>query len=687
MAEKTVLFEAEIDTDKVTNEIKALKQSLALLREESEKVKKTNGETSKEYIEYEAAIKQTNDEIRENERLLKKQIETQTTELGTLKKLENENAALRKEQKSLNLETKEGIKRNQEINKKLNENNDFISANSDKLKQNKMQVGDYARSLDDMAGGFVNSTKAALKFIATPIGAIIAAIVVVVTAVVKAFKRSEDSMNKLKQVTGALSGAFSGLMNMLKPVVNFIADSVIVVFETLAKVADKAMQLVSKGLRSLGFEGAANAVDNFTQKLKESTQAGIELAKMEAELQKAQRQSEKIQLDYQKRAEKIRQQRDDESKSVAERIKLNNDLGRVLKEQLNEELKIANLALKIAEKRVQLDGESTSNLDALAEAQTRVADIQERITGQESEQLANLNSLRREAMALAEEARQKDLADFEAFSKSIDADVKESNDSMRKIIEDGNQLLADSIATMNQEITKENEINAQREMERIQLDYETQQQLAEDNIFAKLDFELNALKDKRAQEIYYANQIGADVQAINDKYDKAELALERAKMQAKLSLAADFFKNVETIAGEGTAVAKAAAVAETTVNTYKAATGSYSALASIPYVGPVLGIAAAAAAVAAGIANVKKILSVKSGLKGDKSSGSASISAGGGVSAPRTTSAPTVGQGIVARNTAQTVDSNNIALQPTLVTDQVTVNQRSDLAKNKTAVA
>ena len=47
------------------------------------------------------------------------------------------------------------------------------------------------------------------------------------------------------------------------------------------------------------------------------------------------------------------------------------------------------------------------------------------------------------------------------------------------------------------------------------------------------------------------------------------------------------------------------------INTYKAATAAYSALAPIPIIGPALGVAAAAAAVAAGAANVAKIRSAR----------------------------------------------------------------------------
>lgn len=59
------------------------------------------------------------------------------------------------------------------------------------------------------------------------------------------------------------------------------------------------------------------------------------------------------------------------------------------------------------------------------------------------------------------------------------------------------------------------------------------------------------------------------------------------------------------------AVGKAAAIAQATIDTYKAANGAYSAMASIPYVGPALAVAAAAAAIAAGLNNVAQISGVQ----------------------------------------------------------------------------
>lgn len=73
------------------------------------------------------------------------------------------------------------------------------------------------------------------------------------------------------------------------------------------------------------------------------------------------------------------------------------------------------------------------------------------------------------------------------------------------------------------------------------------------------------------------------------------------------------------------AIGKAAAIANATIDTYKAATGAYASLASIPYVGPALGAAAAGAAVIAGLAQVAQIKATTTrALGGDLNAGQVS---------------------------------------------------------------
>jgi hypothetical protein len=97
-----------------------------------------------------------------------------------------------------------------------------------------------------------------------------------------------------------------------------------------------------------------------------------------------------------------------------------------------------------------------------------------------------------------------------------------------------------------------------------------------------------------------------------------------------MMLYSDFAGSVAQLFGEQTAIGRIAAVAQATINTYLAAT---KALAAYP---PPFNYIAMASTILTGIAQVKKILTVKSGLPGD--------SGGGGGSAPTAiaSSAPAV---------------------------------------------
>ena len=240
------------------------------------------------------------------------------------------------------------------------------------------------------------------------IGTGIGALVILLLSFSTALKQSEDSGNKLGRVFAGFKGIVNSLLNVLKPLGNILIDGISTAFEKVGSTAEKALGLVAKGLNFIGLEKASKAVSGFTESVKGSVKASQQLADAEAKYNIAQRQSEKIQLDYQRRAEGLRQLRDDENKTINQRIAYNQQLSAVLKQQTGEELKIAKQAEAIANLRIKLTGKSTDNLNELADAETKISDIRERIHGQESEQLENVNSLRREANAIAKEQAQKE---------------------------------------------------------------------------------------------------------------------------------------------------------------------------------------------------------------------------------------------------------------------------------------
>lgn len=82
-------------------------------------------------------------------------------------------------------------------------------------------------------------------------------------------------------------------------------------------------------------------------------------------------------------------------------------------------------------------------------------------------------------------------------------------------------------------------------------------------------------------------------------------------------------------------VGKALAISEAVVSTYQGAQGAFTSLASIPYVGPALGIAAAAAAITAGMLRVQSIASQKFGDTANISDGGSSIQTASAVAVPQ----------------------------------------------------
>lgn len=85
---------------------------------------------------------------------------------------------------------------------------------------------------------------------------------------------------------------------------------------------------------------------------------------------------------------------------------------------------------------------------------------------------------------------------------------------------------------------------------------------------------------------------------------------------------------------------KALAISEAVISTYQGAQEAFTSLAGIPYVGPALGIAAAAAAITAGMVRIQSIASQKFGDDGNVSDAGSSIGITSAVAVPQLESNP-----------------------------------------------
>jgi len=167
-----------------------------------------------------------------------------------------------------------------------------------------------------------------------------------------------------------------------------------------SKAAEEAQRIV---------ETVANGVQAVVETVKETVTDAVDAATKIVELRNAAELAEaQLQLQMlatQEEAEIQRQIRDDISKTIRERIEANTKLGEILNEQAENERAIAQVAVDSAQAQIDAYGENTERLKALILAKKELVDVDERITGQKSEQMTNEKALEKELFDFQQELR------------------------------------------------------------------------------------------------------------------------------------------------------------------------------------------------------------------------------------------------------------------------------------------
>ena len=487
--------------DAATGSNEQLRARLSLLTKEYNGLSKEQRENSASGKQMQATIKTLSDKLKENE----KAVGDNRRNVG------NYEEAIRKALGSVNI-----------MGVNVGDLVDQLNNQSDASEDASKSSGLFSGGLKGVVSGLNSATIASLKFLATPIGAAIAAVALAIALAVGQFKVMAASLNRTEDGAAALSGVMNvfkgimgGVLQVIQPIALFLVEGLADGFEMLGKMVESSSKQIEKGLRFLGLDNAANGLAKVTTTIKETSIATAQLAKAEAELNKIQREQGKIQLAYQNRAEKLRQIRDDESKSMKERIQANKDLGAVLTEQSNSEMKLAKRSLEIANLRIKADGANTENLDKKAEAELKIAEIEERITSQRSEQMTNENSLIREGVAIAKEAASQRIK----LAKDKAKAEKEASEAIIKAYQDERSLI-DLMAETKKNQAISNIANAEEQAETIRY------------------IERQALLDKIANidEETIAATAGAEaIGAVDEAKYQNQLA-ERAKYQAQITM-------------------------------------------------------------------------------------------------------------------------------------------------------
>jgi len=196
---------------------------------------------------------------------------------------------------------------------------------------------------------------------------------------------------------------------------------------------DKVSSTISK---------AATGIADYTKSTVDAAKSNVDLTKS-AEVAAVKQQG--LVEKYDRQAELQRQIRDDESKSIEERVAANTKLGKILDEQEAAMLKQVDIQLAAAQAQFDKNG-NQENLVALLQAENEKAAVQAQIAGFRSEQLTNINSLERERVDLIKEERENDL---EFFAEEADRKAKEEEDKKKAHEEELKQKEEIRQATLN----------------------------------------------------------------------------------------------------------------------------------------------------------------------------------------------------------------------------------------------
>ena len=316
--------------------------------------------------------------------------------------------------------------------------------------------------------------------------------------IVERFESFLDTLGFLASaVKKVFSGDFAGALEDVKNAGKESLDVLTGVNDTF----DKGVEIV---------KSSTEAISNYATETIKAAKGNVELAKS-AELAAVLNQG--LVEKYDRQAEQLRQIRDDESKSIEDRIKANEELALVLDEQEKAMKENAAIAVAFAKAELDKNKENIQLQKAYQEALNEQAGIEAQITGFRSEQQTNTNSL-----------------------------LKEQKEIMNEIALFG---------------------KSERDKERLELE----QQYEANKLLIEKEITDDAEKKERllAAETDYKAQL----KVLNDGFDAEDLEAKQLKAdkeaeieQQKIAIKQNTLSNIVSIANAESAVGKAALIAK-----------------------------------------------------------------------------------------------------------------------------
>jgi hypothetical protein len=383
-----------------------------------------------------------------------------------------------------------------EVDVKTGEASDDIIAlreELEKVKQTQEKLSDQMKTGFDAASKGAKGASKGMKGFGTSIGGVLKSLGLIAIAM-QVFMFLKDLLMKNQKVMDALSTAtvafeiimnkvMDAVMGLAKPMqaafsdpkqavldlweaikTNFVnrLEGVILAVEAAGKAIEAAFNFdwdaasdaaldfgsaliqVGTGLDAEQQKAFVEGVVDFAKEVATATVAAVAqadaLVRLRNEVALLEAGQKKVQLTYQRDAELQRQARDDIRLTLDERINANKKLGEILSEQVKTEQVLADKRLSLAIKEQAVSGITVESKAAILIAEGEVADLQERIAGQRSEQLTNEAALEKELFDLklelakvGKEQRELELLELEQHYAALEEKARLAGDTTTNI--------------------------------------------------------------------------------------------------------------------------------------------------------------------------------------------------------------------------------------------------------------
>ena len=337
------------------------------------------------------------------------------------------------------------------------------------------------------------------------------------------------------------------------------------------KVITDAANTIKEDVKG-AYEAVVETVSEYVVVATKAANVAVELEKREQNLLKVRREQEVQNANSLANLEILKNIRDDESQSLEDRIKANNELAIVEKARIDAAISLAQAELQLTRDIIKVKGSSTELLDAEKDKEIELAELRGENAGIQNEQITNAVGLKKEAfekeVALIDQKRELDAILEEDAVKLADAVVKAEEDKLIKLQELGlqeNQIFRDTqnaLALSQQEAIKaRQDADAQaviKKKEQDQLDIDAEKKVFDDKV-ANAD----ALIDLADQ---LSNTI-SDIKmtSINQEQSALDSALENGLISEE-----EYNKETERLAKEAATVQRNATLIKLAVDTASA---------------------------------------------------------------------------------------------------------------------